>query len=104
MTEEYITVANELQKHLNLPPRLMYKALIDILPKRKTWDKYIKGKNDNKYEQWLVDLITTHFTCSNTESIDYLNIFTLNETGKSELKDLISLYGIEEKEIKKLKL
>lgn len=98
----YTDIINELQKYLKLSPELMYKLMIDIFPKDRGYHAFIKSKAKDKYEDDLIALVKNHFEISEAEALDYLKIFFLTEGNKSELVDVISLYGKTEKEIKKL--
>jgi hypothetical protein len=104
MNEDYLPVINEIQVFWELKPEHMYKVLIEIIPKRKTFDKFINGKKENKFEEWLVDLVKKDLVVSTKEANDYLNIFMLTDQGKEALRSLCLRYSVDEKEIKKLKL
>lgn len=99
---DYLEIVNELQKYLSLKPEIMYKLLIDIFPKNFGFYPFIKGRNENKFNDDLVSLIAKHFETSTSEAIDHLIIFMSTEDNKQELIKIIKLYGYEEKEIKKL--
>ena len=43
MNSNWLELVNEIQRY-DLPPEIQYKLYIDILPKRKVWLKYIKGR------------------------------------------------------------
>ena len=63
-----------------------------------------EGKKEKKYADWITELVCKHFEVSKKEATDYLQIFYMTKEGKSNLKEIISLYGIEESMIKKLRL
>ena len=42
-----------------LQPKEMYKLYISVIPKGKYYLKYIKGKGEDKYEDFLIDLINS---------------------------------------------
>lgn len=102
MSMDYIDLVNELQKYSIglLNPSEVYKLYFDILPKKKTYNKYIKGKKAQKYNDELIKLISSHYLVSESEAIDYLEIYT--EKDLDSLKDIIKLYGKSDKEITKL--
>jgi hypothetical protein len=104
MNDDYLPIVNELQKYMNLTPKLMYKVLIDIFPKRQTYDKFINGKKEGKHVEWLQELVKKDLSVSMNEAGDYLDIFMLTTEGKESLLGLCQRYSIDEKEIKKLKL
>ena len=62
------------------------------------------GKKEKKYVDWVTELVCKHFEVSKKEATDYLQIFYITKEGKSNLKEIISLYGVEESMIKKLRL
>jgi len=105
MNEDWTEVISELDQHTTarqLNPELVYKMYIGIFPKSRVFLKYIKGNADVKYNSDLIQLIVKHFEVSKKEAIEYLHIFYSSEERLNELKTLISMYGIEEKEIKKM--
>jgi|TARA_R110001592_G_scaffold307676_2_gene581552 hypothetical protein len=103
MKPEWIGLVNDFQS-LNLKPRELYKLYIDILPKKKQWLKYIGGKKVMKHEEWVVEIITKYHEVSIKEANEYLEIYYSTEQGKADLKSILQKYGIEPKQIKKLKL
>lgn len=57
MNQDYIDIINELQSY-NLSPKQVYDVLMDILPKKKVWNKYIKGDvNDEE----SIKILAEHF-------------------------------------------
>ena len=101
---DYLPVANWAQRMIGLPDEHMYSVLIELIPKQRTFDKFIKGKNDGKYDEDVIVLIAKHFETSQGEAIGYLDIFTSRDDGKEYLIGILDKYGYTEKEIKKLKL
>jgi hypothetical protein len=102
MNINYAPIVNELQKYTNIPDRAHYQFLTNILPRGKQYNKYIKGSKDEKYEKWLVELVAKHYQVSKVEAITYLEIYyTQNKDG---LRELCEMYGIDKKELKKVKL
>tara|TARA_B110000459_G_scaffold183922_1_gene213254 strand:- start:1790 stop:2239 length:450 start_codon:yes stop_codon:yes gene_type:complete len=105
MNPDWITVLSEIQPYTQvLEPKQLYLALIGLLPKGRHYLKYIKGKNDTKYESWLVELIIKEFTSSKKEALEYLEIFYASREGRENVKYICEKYGIDKKEITKLKL
>lgn len=98
MNMEFLELVNELQMYTigQLSPKDVYKLYLDILPKKKSFDKYIKGKGDEKYNDKVLDYLSRYFEVSYREVKDYLEILS-----KDEVIQIISKFGIEEKEIKK---
>ena len=105
MNPDWITVLSEIQPYTQvLEPKQLYLALIGLLPKGKYYLKYTKGKGETKYENWLVELIVQEFTCSKKQAFEYLEIFYSTREGRENIKYICEKYGIEKKEITKLKL
>jgi hypothetical protein len=105
MNSDWIEVLSEIQPYTQvLEPKQLYLALIGIIPKGRYFLKYTKGKNENKYENWLVDLIKKDFLCSEKESEEYLEILYSTREGRENIKYICEKYGIDTKEITKLKL
>lgn len=99
MNMDYIEFVNDLQKYSIglLKPREVYKIYYYFLPAQKTWDKYIKGKTEKKYEPELLDYLTKWFGVSKREVVDYLQILP-----KEEVREILSAYGLDKKRITKL--
>jgi hypothetical protein len=101
MNPHQLPFVNELQKY-TVSPELHYAFFSRVIPRGKQFNKYIKGKKENSYETWLVDLVREHYCISTVEAIDYLDIFYKHD--KRELRKLCQMYGKTEKELKKAKL
>lgn len=102
MNMDFIEVINELQRYTigQLSPAETYKLYFEFLPKQKQFNKYIKGKKEDKYSQDLVELLSQHFCVSEKEATEYIDI--LESTNKDELKSIIKLYGKSDKEVEQL--
>ena len=103
MKMDYVEVVNELQRY-NLKPKELYKLYTNILPKKKEWLRYVKGKKTMKYQRWLLEIVAKYYESSISEAYDYLEIYYSSEQGKADLKSILQKYGVEPKEIKKLNL
>jgi Uma2 family endonuclease len=105
MNPDWIEVLSEIQPYTQvLEPKQLYLALIGIIPKGKYYLKYTKGKGENKYEGWLIDLLKQDFQCSQKEVEEYLEILYSTRQGRENIKYICEKYGIDTKEITKLKL
>lgn len=105
MNSDWIEVLSEIQPYTQvLEPEQLYLALIGIIPKGRHYLKYTKGKGENKYEGWLLDLIKKDFLCSKKEAIEYCEILYSTREGRENIKYICEKYGIEKKSITKLKL
>jgi hypothetical protein len=87
-----------------LEPKEMYKLYINVIPKGKQFLKYTKGKSEDKYEQFIVDLLKKEYDCSENQAIEYLEVLYSTREGREYLKYLSEKYGIDKKQITKLKL
>ena len=99
MDKDFIEVVNAFQQYAigTLEPREVYKWYCDILPKGKRFNKYIKGKRDKKYDSELVEIISKHFKCSKLQTKENLELIN-----KNELKEILTMYGLDNKKIKRL--
>jgi len=105
MNPDWIEVLSELQPYTQiLEPKQLYLALIGIIPKGRYYLKYTKGKGENKYESWLIDLIKQDFQCSKKEAEEYTEILYSTREGRENIKYICEKYGIDKKQITKLKL
>jgi hypothetical protein len=105
MNPDWIEVLSEIQPYTQtLEPKQLYLALIGLIPKGRYYLKYTKGKKDNKYESWLVDLIKQDFLCSSKHAEEYLEILYSTREGRENVKYICERYGIDKKQITKLKL
>ena len=96
MRSENIEVVNLIQKYPNLPKEQLYNFYCHVIPKKKTFFKYIKSKTKD-YNPKLIKLIASWFAVSERETIEFYPLL-----GKDEAKTILSLIGISDKEIKKL--
>lgn len=87
-----------------LEPEQMYKLYINILPKGKQYLKYTKGAADEKYEEFLVELIKKEYDCSERHAIEYIEVLYSTREGRENIKYICERYAIPKKEITKLKL
>ena len=97
MSATYIDLVNEVQHYTNgqLGDKEVYNLYKDILPKKKSFFRYIKGSKNNKYSDTVLDYLTRYFQVSRREVKDYLNLMS-----KSDIQSILQKYGFTEKEIK----
>jgi hypothetical protein len=93
-----LELVNELQQYTigQLSPKDVYKLYLDVLPKKKSFDKYIKAKGSDKYNDKVLSYLTRYFEVSEREVKDYLEILS-----KDEVIEIIQKFGVDKKEIKK---
>jgi len=99
MDEELIQIVNYFQKYSIglLEPRDTYMWYRDIIPKKKRFNKYIKGKKAMKYDSELITTICKYYETSKNECIEYIEMMD-----KKQLTSILELHGKESKQIKKL--
>ena len=92
----YIDVANYVQKINPQNKQQIYSIYREMIPKKKTWLKYIKNQKKKNYQE-LAEYVAEYFECSLGEADHYIDI--LRQTG---VYGILTKMGIEEKEIKKI--
>ena len=97
-------IATLLPLSQTLSPKEMYKLYINVIPKGKYFLKYVKGKSEDKYEQFIVDLLKKEYDCSENQAIEYLEVLYSSREGREYLKYVSEKYAIDKKQITKLKL
>ena len=109
MRSSWTDMVNELQLYtMGIPMKNgdVYKLYCDVFPKesRPAFMRYIKGKKEKKYDEFLLNIITEYYHISKLEATDYLDIFYLSKEGKEELRNILQKYGTDPQIIKKFKL
>lgn len=105
MNVEFIHIVNAINRYWNeLGPNEVYLFYSQIIPKGKYFSKWIKGSKSDKYEPWLIQLVSKKYEVSEFEAISYLNIFFKTDEGKAELRSICEGFGIDAKKLKKVKL
>lgn len=105
MERDFVELIAELQPIVQeLKPEYLYKVLIEAIPKGRYYFRYIKGKGEDKYEKWVVELVSKHYEVSKSEGEEYVHILYQSKDGRVHLKTLLEMYGTETKAINKLKL
>ena len=105
MNPDWIEVLSEMQPYTQvLEPKNLYLTLIGLIPKGRYYLKYTKGKKENKYESFLIDILRQDYQCSTKEAEDYCEILYSTREGRENIKYICEKYGIDKKQITKLKL
>ena len=103
MDYDLVEVIDQLQKHsVGLKPRDYYRILIEVVPRKRAFHKYVKSRKASENDVELVEFIASHFEVSEKEADEYINLFKLTESGMTELRELCAKYGKETKEVNKL--
>jgi hypothetical protein len=97
-------VATLLPLTQTLQPKEMYKLYISLIPKGKHYLKYIKGKGEDKYEDFLIELMKKDYICSERQALDYIEVLYASREGREHMKYVCEKYGVDKKQITKLKL
>ena len=102
MNENYTDLVNQLQKYTMgiLDSRETQRLYCEILPYDRSFSKYIKGKNEDKYDKELVNIIRSHYYYSSQEAEEYLDIIL--PINPNEIIALLKKYGKTVKEIEKM--
>ncbi len=103
MDMNLVEVIDQLQLHsVGLTPIYYYRVLREVVPRGRSFHKYIKSKRESENNPALVELLSMHFEVSKLEADEYATLFKLTERGKEELEELCAKYGKEPKEVEKL--
>jgi len=97
MNPDYIEIVDMFQQYTigPLSKKHVYQLYYDILPKQKTFNKYIKGKKMNKNSKDLITVVANHYQVARAEADQYIEFME-----KTEITELLKKYGKQEKEIK----
>ena len=98
MGEDFLPLVNHFQNYVinEMPHGIVYRFYCDLLPKKKMYLKYIKGKKD-KFNKEIIDYIVEYFEVSRLQASEYISLIP-----KDNLRNLLREFGKTEKEIKKL--
>ena len=99
MNSNYIEIVDMFQQYTigPLSKKHVYQLYFDFLPKQKSFNKYIKGKKQDKYNKELVKIIADHYQIAKIEAEEYISLLE-----QTEISSLLKKYGKSEKEIKGL--
>lgn len=84
MNSEYIDFVNLIQRYPTCSNKVVYKYYCDLLPKKKSFFKYIK--TSIKWEKETVDKVAEYHKCSTREAKEYINILNDNQ-----IKDILNV-------------
>jgi len=96
MNPAYLELVNYVQTIPYDNKEQLYNVYKEYLPKRKMFFKYIKPTKKTKSKD-LISNISKFFECSVREADMYISVMK-----KKELKEILTMQGLDEKEIKKL--
>lgn len=99
MNENFTDLVNEVQIYSSvLEKNHISKIYNQIIPKKKVFIKYIKGKENIKYNNTVIDILKKKYEISSVQAKEYYLIYISNENMKNKLLDIIKSYGIQQKE------
>ena len=75
----------------------VYKVLLLIIPRGRTFIKYIKRDKKTDIQKELIDKTVMVFECSSKEAEDYISIMNRNT-----LEEMLDMFGLEKRRITKL--
>jgi hypothetical protein len=105
MNPDWIEWIADVQPYIqSLPNEYFYRFFIDMIPPKKYYLKYIKGKKANDYEDWIVDLVVKEYGCSTKHANEYLEILYSTREGREQILRICEKYGTDKKLITTLKL
>ena len=96
MNVDLIELVNEVQSFHPTDKKQIYQVYKEFVPKNNKWNKYIKSSKKSPNSE-LLEYLKNYFKISSREVLDYLNILD-----KSEVINILSQLGIDNKESKKL--
>jgi|TARA_B110000263_G_C14971097_1_gene357065 hypothetical protein len=97
MKSDWIEVANEIQRYWELKPKTIYQFYTNILPRGRTFLRYVKSKKKSKVEKWAMEHLKDYFECSSREVEENLELLT-----KEQVVYIIMKYGVDDKQLKKI--
>ncbi len=95
MDPNYIEIVAEIQE-FPIPKEKLYQLYCQVLPKQKSFSKYIRPSKA-VYNNEVLSLLASYFQISTREIIDYCSIIT-----KQDVIEILLQTGTPDKEIKKL--
>ena len=95
MKETYIDFVNTIQKY-SINKESLYNYYCQLIPKRKTFFRYIKPKK-SKFNSELITILSKYFKVSKREIKDNYHLI-----GKDVSRSVLQNIGIDDKQIKKL--
>tara|TARA_R110000824_G_scaffold240681_2_gene429313 strand:+ start:3671 stop:4090 length:420 start_codon:yes stop_codon:yes gene_type:complete len=100
MNNDFLPIVNHFQKLTieTMPPSAVYRFYCSLLPKKKTYLKYLSGKK-NKTNEKVVPFIQEYFEVSKLQASEYYQLMTVQQKFF-----LLKKYGKSDKEIKGMKI
>ena len=98
MNKDILPLVNHYQNYIIevMPHKAVYQFWCNVLPKKKTYLKYIKGKKD-KFNKEVINYLVKYFEISKQQASEYVKLMP-----KENLTYMLKEYGKTDKEIKKM--
>ena len=96
MSEDFLSFVNYFQKYTTevMPAKSVYQFYCNLLPKKKTYLKYLTG-NKYKIDDAVYECLVKYFEVSKKQALEYYRLMD-----KKDLKLLLKKFGKSDKEIK----
>ena len=100
MNDDFLSFVNYFQKYTIeiMPRKSVYQFYCKLLPKKKTYLKYLTG-NKYKIDDTVAECLIEYFEVSKKQALEYYRLMD-----KKDLKLLLKKFGKSDKEIKKMKI
>ena len=98
MSEDFLPFVNYYQKYTGevMPVKSVYQFYCNLLPKKKTYLKYLTG-NKYKIDDAVYECLVKYFEVSKKQALEYYRLMD-----KKDLKLLLKKFGKSDKEIKNM--
>ena len=98
MNDDFLSFVNYFQKYTIeiMPRKSVYQFYCKLLPKKKTYLKYLTG-NKYKIDDTVVECLIKYFEVSKKQALEYYRLMD-----KKDLKLLLKKFGKSDKEIKNM--
>jgi len=105
MNPDWLETVDDLQRFTVgiLPKDKVFALYHEILPKGRIFLKYVKGKSRAKIPDELATMLMRYFDSSENEMYEYFSLLMRSAQGKSFIVELMQAYGMDEKELKKIR-
>ena len=100
MSEDFLPFVNYFQKYTTevMPAKSVYQFYCNLLPKKKTYLKYLTG-NKYKIDDAVYKCLVKYFEVSKLQAAEYYDLMV-----KEDLKLLLKKFGKSDKEIKRMRI
>lgn len=100
MNEQWVDIINDLQPYTGImEDKDVYRLYADLFPYDSSYYKYIKGKKDRDYPDWVINILVEHYQISMGEAKDYMEIYLSTHERKEMLIELCRKYGKDQKQL-----